>query len=205
MTTYFTADWHLFHDRAVCGPSKEAMEDGSHWHGARPFKSIDAMHRTLIDNYCEVVKDGDSVYFLGDLTMRGPNKCGPVMEIVKALPGRKHYVMGNHDRLAVHTYLKMGFMSVHSMAWIGWGSSDASQRDYGLIHDPDGVEAIKPHLGGMAYDGWFCGHVHDEWKIHPDGWAVVNVGVDVWDYAPVTLRALSAAMRKIRYDRRKKN
>ena len=194
MTTYFTADWHLFHERAIQGPSKEAMDDGSRWHGARPFKSIDAMHKAIIGNYCEVVKDDDVVYFLGDLTMRGPSRCAAVMEIVKSLPGIKHYVMGNHDRLAVHTYLKMGFASDHSSVWL----QDTGPSPIGLLHNPEDAETMAFPDDWRVYRAWICGHVHDAWKMHPDGKPIINAGVDVWDYSPVDLIYLRRELRRLR-------
>jgi calcineurin-like phosphoesterase family protein len=191
MNIYFTSDWHLFHQRVIDGPSNEARVNSDRWHGARPFKSIEEMHRTIINNYCEVVTDKDHVYFLGDLTMRGPNKCGPVMEIVKKLPGIKHYVMGNHDRLAVHTYLKMGFVSVHSSVWL----QDSGPSPIGLLHDPEDAESMKTPSDWTRYSAWICGHVHDDWKLHPGGRPIINAGVDVWDYRPVELIALRKELR----------
>lgn len=159
MIVWFSADWHVFHDRIIR-------------YCRRPFRHVQQMHDALIANYCEVVGPEDEVYFLGDFTLRGPSLIRGVQKIAKRLPGRKHFILGNHDRLRPHSYLRMGFASVHT-------SLDLIQDGvrYCLVHDP--VDAPN------GTERLLCGHVHDNWRVRNQPCPTVNVGVDVWDFRPV--------------------
>jgi calcineurin-like phosphoesterase family protein len=79
--TYFTSDWHLFHFNIL------KYDD-------RPFRNLDEMHQKLIKNYNSVVKDDDTVYFLGDM---GFAKKESIKEIIDQLKGTKILCLGNHD------------------------------------------------------------------------------------------------------------
>lgn len=99
--TYFTSDWHLFHERAI------EMDN-------RPFRDLDHMHEVLVNNYNSTVGPDDVCYMLGDLGM-GPVE--PIREIIQALQGTKIYILGNHDRGANALY-RMGFDVVQNAALI---------------------------------------------------------------------------------------
>ena len=53
---YVTSDWHIGH--------KAVIEFSN-----RPFKSVEDMHRVLINNYNSTVGTHDICYFLGDMGM----------------------------------------------------------------------------------------------------------------------------------------
>ena len=165
---WFTSDWHLFHENIL----KSCK---------RPFKNVQEMGEKLLRNYNELVGDDDTVYFLGDLTMRGPTQVEPVRRSALQMKGRKHYVMGNHDRLKVWSYLKMGFASVHTGIVHSRFVSDGAVVDICCQHDP--ADKIPfPDCGFML-----CGHVHNLWQARK---GTVNVGVDVWDFKPVRYEML---------------
>ena len=166
MTTWFTADWHLDHDNIRA-------------HAERPFKNLDQMHEQLITRYRLVVQPDDEVWFLGDLTLRSPNSIRPVQRIVAGLPGRKHFVVGNHDCCKWDSYLKMGFVSFHSGLDVR-----LEGRQYHLVHAPTDAPPNTPRL--------ICGHVHQNWKVRQQPCPTVNVGVDVWDFYPVPWESIRA-------------
>lgn len=155
---YFTADWHLGHENIIK-------------YCARPFASIKEMHKTIFDNYNERVEETDTVYFLGDLTMR--YKKEKLEDIFNDLPGRKILILGNHDKLKVLDYIDSGFESVHTFLDIG---------KYVLVHDP-AVACSK-----VETRPWLVGHVHGLFKQVKN---VTNVGVDVWNFYPVSEKELA--------------
>ena len=77
---YFTADLHLGHAAIL-----------KYCH--RPFASVQEMDRTLIENWNRCVRDGDTVYVLGDMIW--PKKKAP--EYLAALKGNIILLRGNHD------------------------------------------------------------------------------------------------------------
>jgi calcineurin-like phosphoesterase family protein len=56
----------------------------------------------------------------------------------------------------------------------------------GDSHSDDRFTSMRPVDNG---DWLLHGHVHDEWKING---RMINVGVDVWDFTPVSLDEIEA-------------
>ena len=80
---YYIGDMHLGHTGVI-------NMDG------RPFASIEEMDKALIDNWNKRVTNKDTVYIIGDLSMRGAKTA---TEYLKQLNGKKVLIKGNHDRL----------------------------------------------------------------------------------------------------------
>jgi len=161
MTIWLTSDWHLFHVNILD-------------YCARPFRNVQHMQETIVANYQQRVAEDDVVWFLGDLTMQGSRQIQGVQKIISRLPGQKHFILGNHDRFKVQSYLRMGFLSFHT-------SIDLQYRgqQYHLVHDPKNAPPGTHRL--------ICGHVHEKWKTRQQPYVTVNVGVDVWEFAPVQM------------------
>ena len=61
----------------------------------RPFFTLKEMEETLINNWNNRVTKNDEVYILGDMFWYNDEAPG----ILSQLKGRKHLVLGNHDRI----------------------------------------------------------------------------------------------------------
>ena len=79
---WFTSDWHDFHKNIITSCN-------------RPFEDVIEMHKTLIENYNSLVKPGDIVYYLGDLTFKNKKVAESTL---KMMNGKIHFVLGNHDK-----------------------------------------------------------------------------------------------------------
>jgi calcineurin-like phosphoesterase family protein len=153
MTRWFTADQHFGHENILD-------------YCKRPFDRVGQMDRAIILKYREVVKPEDTVYFLGDLTIKSPGYYGYISHIVEQLPGTKILVIGNHDKFDWMKYHEMGFQSVHTILDIG---------KYILCHDP-AFATYKDR-------NFLCGHTHTLFlKVRN----CYNVGVDVNNFYPVS-------------------
>lgn len=186
MPVFITSDHHFFHDNVIpfCG---------------RPFRSIHGMEETLVSLHNAVVSDSDDVFFLGDVMMASCSKAGALENILGRMRGRKYLVTGNHDRLPVRSYLKMGFEEVWTRTTIRVNGHSVL-----LVHDPGtaifgardahiyrsenrGKRSHREALGEfMSFFGGsgpvFCGHWHQRFlKIG----GCVNAGVDAWGFGPV--------------------
>lgn len=160
---YFTADTHFYHKNVIeyCN---------------RPFRSIEQMNKTIIDNINERVTKEDSLWILGDFTMMGKNNRDALESIVSKINGHKHLVLGNHDRLKPFDYCEIGFDSVHT-----WMQLWEEGQNWHLIHDPAMAEALPKTVNVL------CGHVHTLFK---NCGMRHNVGVDVRDFKPVTIKEI---------------
>lgn len=63
--------------------------------GLRGFSSIDEMDHAFISNWNRVVDEDDEVWHLGDVYICSDKRA---TEILNQLNGRKHLVLGNHDK-----------------------------------------------------------------------------------------------------------
>ena len=170
---YFTADQHFFHANIIK-------------YANRPFENTYFMNKTIISNYRKVVREEDEVYFLGDLMMGGMAKAGRLTGIINGLPGVKHLILGNHDRLKPRDiYVSMGFSSVQKRLEV-----TLEGTEFHMVHNP--ANALLPNVK------WLCGHIHAHWlsKKNDIGAVIVNVGVDVWDFSPVSLEQVLTEFKK---------
>ncbi|MFH1823347.1 MAG: hypothetical protein ABH817_01360 [archaeon] len=151
---WFTSDWHLRHENIIK-------------YCSRPFNSIKQMDNSIINLFNSTVANEDIVYFLGDLTLSNDKIW--IEKIIKNLKGEKHLIVGNHDKLNLFDYVKLGFLSVHTSLELD---------HFALVHDPVFFTRQKTIL---------CGHVHNLFKIQKN---VINVGIDVWEFKPVSYETI---------------
>jgi len=169
---FFTSDTHFYHHNII----KYCL---------RPFEHQWEMNEVMIKNWNSVVGEGDTVYHLGDFCMGGIDK---LTEIATQLNGKQKFLkMGNHDRGKTRLQ-RAGFDAVirgGSRTDLTLGGDIRVQ----LSHYPyrkqfaDGVsrrwEQAPEDDGGIL----LCGHIHEKWKTRG---RMINVGVDVWDFTPVS-------------------
>ena len=141
----------------------------------RPFASVAAMDAAMVAAWQDTVREDDDVWHLGDFAVgRRVDTAG----LLAALPGRKHLVTGNNDPPAV-TALP---------AW-------SSVQSYAEITG-DGIRLVLCHYAfrtwrDMGRGAWnLHGHSHGRLKPLP---RQADVGVDAWDFRPVTLAAIRNA------------
>lgn len=189
MTTWFTSDPHYYHSNVIryCN---------------RPYKTVEIMNEKLVENYNKVVHPDDTIYCLGDFSLA----FRPVELFTNRLMGNKKLIPGNHDLchpankkargeklsaqinkyaeqgwevLPIHNTLdfpELGVVNLCHMPYKG-DSTDERYQDYRMIDDDKVL---------------LCGHVHEKWKTKftSNGTLMVNVGVDVWNYAPVSIEQI---------------
>jgi len=166
--TWFTSDTHFFHSNIIkyCG---------------RPYNNFDEMNNSIIKKWNERIKPEDTVYFLGDFNFksgsgRGEGEPIKVQEIIRKLNGHIIFIKGNHDGDS------NGIKSPIKAMVIELGGMEIF-----CTHDPaDSNNAFKLNL---------CGHVHEKWKSRIDvkhgmRTVIINCGVDVWDFYPVSLEEI---------------
>lgn len=149
---------------------------GSIEHTARPFRDVAEMDRLLIEAWVSRVRPTDTVVHLGDFEWgHSPERAA---EIFAALPGKKHLVVGNHDR-----------PRVTGLAW-------ESVQERLTVHAA-GRRIVADHYPLRAWPGSFRGVLHVHGHTHgtlPGTSQSCDVGVDVWGYAPARLEDVIARM-----------
>ena len=69
----------------------------------RPFKDIEEMNKSIINNWNSIVDKDDIVYHLGDFLL-GDN----ISDFVSKLNGKIYLVRGNHDGKSINFYNNIG-------------------------------------------------------------------------------------------------
>lgn len=148
------------------------------------------MTEEMVRRHNAVVGPNDIVYHLGDFSMDER----VVESILKRYTGRHRLVPGNHDRChpchrswqrARRRYLTYGFETV-DVRLIGEHFHAEHMPYTGDRGDRDRYAEHRPEDKGQ----WLLhGHIHGKWKVKG---RMINVGVDVWDFAPVPLETLLA-------------
>ena len=162
---YYTSDLHLGHKNII------KYEN-------RPFKDIHEMTLSLIKNWNNKIKSNDEVYILGDLAFIGnPLPIEILMSFIKQLNGKIHLIRGNHDKwVDKKNFNPRLFESINYYKEIKDQGKDIILCHY-PIENWNGMEHGSIHLHG---------HLHS-YKTELYRENRFNVGVDNWNYEPVSL------------------
>ena len=171
MTEFYTSDEHYGHDEIII-------------HCGRPYKNTQRMVRDIIKKHNSVVGENDTTWHLGDFAMAGPDRAVYVEMLLKRLNGTHILILGNHDRIDAMKYVDIGFQSVHTSHVI-----NRENHTIVMAHDPS-IWNVVANSGSIV----LCGHIHNLFKSIPEK-KIINIGVDVWDFYPITLEQILDELR----------
>lgn len=155
---------------------------------ARGFSSIQEHDDTLQQRWNKIVRKNDTVIHFGDVG------CGCrdsyILDWVSKLNGTIHLITGNHDspwpgHRTAHTHQRRWLERFETVQ--AYGTRRVNKQRIVMSHLPykgDHTETERyaewrlPNTGDLLLHG----HVHDKWLVNQNQ---INVGVDVWNYAPV--------------------
>ena len=165
MNYWFTSDYHLGHGSIIK-------------HCNRPFKDLEHMNKSIIRNHNQRVKPDDIIYYLGDFCFRntpggeeGEGAIHKAKFYLKQLNGRFVFIQGNHDKNNSLKTIQLAGL-IHIGGHKIW-----------MIHNPKDFN--------KQFRINFVGHVHENWKFkRQNGIDLINVGVDVWRFMPVTFNEI---------------
>ena len=132
MKTFVTSDLHLGHANIIkmCN---------------RPFKNVEEMDNSIIDNWNKVVGGSDIVYVVGDFAFKGRN----AEYYLDKLNGNIILIKGNHDKYIRHNKIKAIY-------------------DYKEI-EVDGVKYILSHYPMISWNGQYRNSIHLYGHVHSSG------------------------------------
>ena len=176
MNTYFTADFHAYHSNIIRYCNRPQLKKGDldkkgNWISEYIKEQRGKeMNEFLIKRWNDRVKEGDLVFHIGDF---GFGK--KAFDVRKRLNGDIIFLQGNHDR---NNNIKTRISRI--VIRIG--------KDYiNLVHNPQFADSkFRINLIGHVHGAWECKRV----RTHFGFTDCINVGVDVWNYYPVTYNEL---------------
>ena len=151
----------------------------------RPFADVEEMEYKLILNWNSKVKPGDEVYILGDMFFC---KADNAKSIVRRLNGQKFLIYGNHDKLVRNNKELQAMFN--------------KCADYMEVTVKIGEEKQPIVMSHYPMLTWNRAH-HGSWMLHghshgnlcyPFSAKILDVGVDVHNYAPISLDEVAAIM-----------
>lgn len=141
----------------------------------RPFKTLEEQHETIIKNWNSLIASEDEVYILGDVSIDDEG-----LNFMDQLNGYKILIKGNYDEPRNQELLKTKFNEIYENLVI-----DINEKPVHLVHYPN---QGKAHLFNIV------GHIHGLWKVQRN---MINVGVDAWNYLPVSEEQIKFCMNAI--------
>ena len=144
------------------------------------------MNEALILNWNAKVKPNDSVFHLGDV---GIGAAKALREILDRLNGRIYLIKGNHDDSASRTICRDRFQ------WI-------KDYNYAVFYNGE-IQIALFHYALRVWDrshhgSWHLyGHSHGRLPAEP-GRLCFDVGVNSWNYSPLSLDEVKIEMDKRR-------
>ena len=183
--TFLISDPHFSHAAML----NFTRDDGS---PMRPeFKTVEDMDAGIITRWNDVVGHRDTVYLLGDVTMKKR-----FLGIVRCLNGNKRLILGNHDIFGFAAYAPL-FNQVYAMRML-------NKCKLALSHIPIHVQSIKRE--------WVNVHGHIHTKIVCEDGQMRDVGllrqhhkysnvcVEHHDYTPVPIDKILDTRREHKHD-----
>lgn len=162
---FFSADLHISHGSILF------LGKG------RPFKSVQEMNETIINNWNSKICPNDTVYYLGDLYLDGKAKtAGKYREIYDSLNGKIHFILGNHD--CENAINEAGcFESVSNYKEL----KVSKKKLIVMMHYP----LYSWKWSSKNFSSAIHGHTHNDLNLWPK--RILDVGVDAWNYYPVSI------------------
>jgi calcineurin-like phosphoesterase family protein len=183
---FFTSDFHIGHQNAIKFDN-------------RPFRNLNEMHETLINNWNSVVTDDDIVFYLGDLSY----KCKPttVKWFVEQLKGKIYFIMGNHDKYNQIKSLNRFENIYGDSSGLGGMTIQVLDEDANRGYQ----DIVMCHYAILSWNkchhsSWHLhGHSHQSIVNNPDmKWfyerKVLDMGCNGWDYTPISYEQIKNIM-----------
>lgn len=170
---WFTSDTHFGHGNVI-------------EYSNRPFEHETDMDENMIINWNAHVKPGDVIYHLGDFSFHKPAR---TLNILRRLQGQKYLVFGNHDKYSRkdRDFLEH-WIWARDLADIKVGSQRIVLCHYAML------------TWNQSHRGSWQLHGHSHGSLRESQTSLrCDVGVDCWNYSPVSYEELEKKMSKKKF------
>lgn len=165
----FTSDTHFWHKNIV------------HIGDGRPWPDSDTMTEALVENWNNTVGKTDRIYHLGDFSFGNRDQ---TLSVLQRLNGHKHLLRGNHDS-TLDTVVRQNPHLVES--YDHYKEIKVAGQRLVLFHYP----IVSWH--DVHHGSWHLhGHCHGQLRF--DNGPMMDVGVDVTDYRPISYDEVAAKL-----------
>lgn len=180
---YFSSDWHLGHFRSI------EFSD-------RPFKTVEEMDETIIENMISPLKKGDELYFLGDMAFDIETAAKFFTRLKKGI--KLFWILGNHERTAKHFqhyciqqslmkeiriqknsttlchYPMITWNKSHYNAWQLYGHHHAKSHGFEKVPELASGKQLNVNCEFHNYTPWHEDEIIEYMKNRPDNWDIIT-------------------------------
>jgi calcineurin-like phosphoesterase family protein len=172
----------------------------------RGFDSIEEHDETIIENWNKVVKPADTVFVLGDVSLKKP---AVYKDLTRRLNGTKHLVFGNHDpgnggdrdstKYSVD-YAMAGFTSTHDFLRRKISGESVLLSHYPYDGDHSEVDRMEQYRLRDLGTPLLHGHTHrDKVVSYSKNYTLqIHVGIDAHELTPVHMDEIVAILSAFR-------
>lgn len=174
---FFTADTHFGHANIIkyCN---------------RPFFDIEHMDKELINNWNTIVPEDGTVFHLGDVSFKG--KRGVHYNYIDQLNGDIYIALGNHDRESQLRNPKLKKVTPYMVLDVEDDEVDYGRQRIVMLHYP-----MLTWLNKNTRGSWHLfGHVHGMLEGKYPSPNMLDVGVDVQKYRPISYEEVKIQITK---------
>ena len=175
---FFISDHHFFHKNIIKYTN-------------RPFSNtVDGMYENakyMFNKHNEIVKDGDLVFFLGDVALFKSNTKEYIKQMLKNLKGQKILIKGNHDSESDEFYKDCGFSAIYEYLIFG----KIMLCHFPLTNNTKYLKIFKDNDCKLLIHG----HTHDKNVITND-FKRLNVSVEQTDFKPFFNKKLNSIIER---------
>lgn len=189
MATFFTSDTHFGHANIIKYAKRpfapdEALLNWDKISAAEKREYTYLMDQTLTRNWNAVVSAEDIVYHLGDFAVGGKGHfLDDAAPYLRALNGKIHFIAGNHDTRAYK--IRDMFASYNNFREIKVDGQGIVLCHYAM------------RVWNKAHHGYWQLYGHSHGSLADDPYLLsCDVGVDCWNFAPVSMAQLRERMAK---------
>lgn len=170
---FFTADHHFGHANIIK-------------FSERPFESIEEMNNELIKRWNEKIRNDETVYHLGDVSLGKPDF---TKEILDQLNGKIHLIKGNHEYSALCVPDRFEWIKDYHELYVEDEDANLGKQKITLLH-----YAMRTWNGSHHGTWQLYGHSHgtlpdDEMSLS------IDVGVDCHNFYPVSYEEVKELMK----------
>ena len=175
MNIYVTSYHHFWHQNIIKFQN-------------RPFETVHEMNESMIETWNKVVSEDDLVIHLGDMFFNKRGNFEQRKEIMTRLHGKKHLILGNHDKKGPEHFKNVGFEFVGDYLVKGKIMFNHYYSIEDLKYPHYGVQACAKRVEENGSELILHGHRHNpnpvEWTNH------FNVCVDQHEFKPINLHQM---------------
>ena len=166
MAIWFTSDHHFGHANIIK-------------YTDRPFRDLEHMDEQLVQNWNQCIRPEDTVFYLGDFSLKGPDKIGFYLDRLNF--SQMYFIRGNHDRKNALKHISPSMEWIKKSFYLDPEKLETGLpkwlKDKAFILTHDRYKPDTPYCDAKKRKPCYRLHGHSHAKL-PNNSVAFDVGID---------------------------